>query len=93
MIPVRKDLSAYNWNLCAYYEKAITAIPLLRQLDIRQCSNPTPVVKHYYYLEEVELSRGVHARVVSIVDSSTRDIIAIKTYFNKIPNKTIKDKV
>lgn len=49
VIPVRKDPSAYNRNLRAYYKKAVAAIPLLGQLDIRQRSNPTPVVKYYRY--------------------------------------------
>lgn len=93
MIPVRKDPSAYNQNLHAYYEKAVTATPLLRQLNIRQRLKPTPVMKHHRYLEEVEISRGVHARVVSAVDGSTRDVIAIKTYYDKILNETIKDEV
>jgi hypothetical protein len=61
VIPVRKDPSPYDRNLRAYYEKAVAATPLLGQLDIRQRSNPTPVVKHHRYLEEVELGRGVHA--------------------------------
>jgi hypothetical protein len=32
-------------------------------------------------------------RVVSAVDGSTGDIVAIKTYFDKIPNETIEDEV
>jgi hypothetical protein len=50
-------------------------------------------MKHHRYLKEVELDKGVHARVVFTVNGSTRDIMAIKTYFDKILNEIIKDEV
>jgi len=92
-VPERKDSAAYDQNLREYYEKAITALPLLGQLDVQQRSNYTPAVKNHRYMEEKQLGRGSHAMVFSAIDGSTGDIVAIKYFYDSVPKENIAREV